>query len=479
MFQDGLIYQESRMATEEEFREDLAPLDMNDENAVGRGGPVLAYENGILYTDPGEGHSMIVGDTGSGKTQKFILTLINSCASAAESMLVIDPKGELMKRTGSYLKKKGYNVHGLSFRKPEKSPDGWNPLGNIEAMYAQGKDKAAQHLQNDLMQRLFNDRSSSDKDKFWNESAGMLGEGSLDLSHMMGEKLTVANLLKWRYERIPDGTMEACFRKLPHDSNAYKKLAGYFSLTAENTKTCILSTYDQLVRLFNSSDSLTEMLSQSSFDLSTAATEKTAIFLIVPDEKTTYHFLATLFTNQQYEALLDIAEDFGGKLPVRFNFILEEFCNMPKLGEIGPMLTAARSRNIRFHIVCQSYSQLLERYGDRMGKTLIDNCANLIYLHSRELDFLDYISRLAGLNEFGRPLLSTSRLQRLKKNETVIFHERCYPFIAKDLPYMYEYPVYKKYMSDEALAREEELNARNTIYTKSRAKTGKKKKMAG
>lgn len=63
-----------------------------------------------------------------------------------------------------------------------------------------------------------------------------------------------------------------------------------------------------------------------------------------------------------------------------------------------------------------------------------------------------------------------------KKNETVIFHERCYPFIAKDLPYMYEYPVYKKYMSDEALAREEELNARNTTYTKSRAKTGKKKK---
>ena len=103
MFQDGLIYQESRMATEKEFREDLAPLDMNDENAVGRGGPVLVYENGILYTYPGEDHSMIVGDTGSGKTQKFILTLINSSASAAESMLVIDPKGELMKRTGSYV----------------------------------------------------------------------------------------------------------------------------------------------------------------------------------------------------------------------------------------------------------------------------------------------------------------------------------------------------------------------------------------
>ena len=467
MFQDGLIYQESRMATDDEFLEDLTPLDINDD--VGMGGPVLAYENGVLYTDPGEGHSMIVGDTGSGKTQKFILTTIYSCACAEESMLIIDPKGELMKYSGSYLKRRGYNVHGLNFRRPDDSPDGWNPFGNIEKMYAQGKEKKAQYLQNDLMQRLFIDRSNADKDRFWNESAGMLGEGSLDLSHLMGEALTIENLLKWRYERIPDGTMETCFRKLPHDSTAYRKLAGYFSLTAENTKTCILSTYDQLVRLFNSADSLTEMLSTSTFEPAKAATEKTAIFLIVPDEKTTYHFLATLFTNQQYEALLDVAENFGGRLPKRFNFILEEFCNMPKLGEIGPMLTAARSRNIRFYIVCQSYSQLLERYGDRMGKTLIDNCANLIYLHSRELDFLEYISHLAGMNEFGRPLLSTSRLQRLKKNETLIFHERCYPYIAIDLPYMYEYPVYKKYMSAEVLAKECE----NKVIQKSKRKQNK------
>lgn len=453
MFKDGLVYQESRMATEEEFRKDLIPLDMNDDQAPGKGGPVLAYENGVLYTDPGEGHSLFVGDTGSGKTQKFILPLIYSCAAGEESMFIIDPKGELMRRTSYYLEEKGYKVHGINLRKPEESIDKWNPLGRIEEMYAKGKEKTAQYLQNDVMQRLFNERSGVDKDKYWNESAGMLGEGSLDLSYLIGEKISVANLLKWRYERIPDGTMEKCFEKLPKNSNAYRKLSGYFSLTAENTKTCILSTYDQLIRLFNSSDYLTEMLSDSTFDMASAATEMTAIFLIVPDEKTTYHFLATLFTNQLYETLLDTAEKYQGRLPIRMNFIMEEFCNMPKIGEIGPMLTAARSRNIRFHIVCQSYSQLLERYGERMGRTLIDNCANLIYIHSRELDFLDYISKLAGLNEFGRPLLSTSRLQRLGKNETVIFHDRCYPYIAKDLPYMYEYPAYKKYMSDDVIQK--------------------------
>ena len=107
-----------------------------------------------------------------------------------------------------------------------------------------------------------------------------------------------------------------------------------------------------------------------------------------------------------------------------------------------------------------------------MGKTLIDNCSNLIYLHSRELDFLEYISHLAGVNEFGRPLLSTSRLQRLKKNETVIFHNRCYPYIVKDLPNMYEYPIYDKYMSDAALG---ELEKSSKIL-KSSAKSARNRK---
>ena len=67
-------------------------------------------------------------------------------------------------------------------------------------------------------------------------------------------------------------------------------------------------------------------------------TEKRAVFLVVPDEKTTYHFLAALFISQCYESLLENAEQNNGKLPVRVNFIMEEFCNMPRLSDLGPML---------------------------------------------------------------------------------------------------------------------------------------------
>lgn len=65
----------------------------------------------------------------------------------------------------------------------------------------------------------------------------------------------------------------------------------------------------------------------------------------------------------------------------------------------------------------------------------------MIYLHSREMNFLSYISELTGKNAYGRPLISPSRLQRLKKNETLIFHDRCYPFLAIDVPLIFDYPI--------------------------------------
>ena len=60
--------------------------------------------------------------------------------------------------------------------------------------------------------------------------------------------------------------------------------------------------------------------------------EKTAIFLVVPDEKTTYHFLAALFISQCYESLLDQADVCKGELPVRVNFILEEILQYAEAG---------------------------------------------------------------------------------------------------------------------------------------------------
>lgn len=303
-----------------------------------------------------------------------------------------------------------------------------------------GKDDSENYL-NDLLQSLFFGRTEKGKDPYWNELSGQIARGISKLILKIGEKLSMKSILEWRHTKMKDGTLQNCFLALPTDSDIYQDLAGFMNLTAENTRTCIESTFDQLTSLFTASKALTEMMSDTSFKVENIGKEKTAIFLVVPDEKTTYHFLATLFITQCYESLLENADLYGGVLPVRVNFILEEFCNMPKLDDIVAMLTAARSRNIRFHIVIQSYSQMIDKYSENISKTVMDNCGNLIYLHTREISFLEYISKLAGKNEFGRPLLSVSRLQHLKKNETVIFHDRCYPMVVQDLPLVFEYPM--------------------------------------
>lgn len=443
MLNDGLIFSESRMAYEQELIEDLAAFDLKSSNGVFKGGPVLFRKDNICYTDGSDIHDLIIGDTGSMKTLKFVLPLIYSCAMANESMVIVDPKGELVRKSGTFLEKRGYKKIVLNWRRPQESPDHWNPFERVQNAYdngESGKDDSENYL-NDLLQSLFFGRTEKGKDPYWNELSGQIARGISKLILKIGEKLSMKSIIEWRHTKMKDGTLQNCFLALPTDSDIYQDLAGFMNLTAENTRTCIESTFDQLTSLFTASKALTEMMSDTSFKVENIGKEKTAIFLVVPDEKTTYHFLATLFITQCYESLLENADLYGGVLPVRVNFILEEFCNMPKLDDIVAMLTAARSRNIRFHIVIQSYSQMIDKYSENISKTVMDNCGNLIYLHTREISFLEYISKLAGKNEFGRPLLSVSRLQHLKKNETVIFHDRCYPMVVQDLPLVFEYSM--------------------------------------
>nr|WP_314448221.1 type IV secretory system conjugative DNA transfer family protein [uncultured Lachnoanaerobaculum sp.] len=443
MVENGLNYYDSRTATEEEFTEDLSASTLSDGTQQTKGGPILFRKDGKIYTDPSDLHNLIVGNTGSMKTLRFVLPLIYSSAMADESMIVVDPKGELVRKTHTFLKERGYQISVLNWRNTRLSPNSWNPMGRINKLYKSGKrgQEDAVNALNDLLDGLFNKRSNADKDKYWNESAGRLALGLCKLILAVDEELSLRKLLDWKNGKLKDGTVRSCFESLASDNDIYQNLSGYMNLTAENTKTCIESTFDQLTGIFSSSKALIEMMSEDTMELESIDLDKRAIFLVVPDEKTTYHFLVTLFIKHVYELLLEKADQNKGCLPIRMNFIMEEFCNMPKLDDLAPMLTAARSRNIRFHLVIQSYGQMVDKYGESISKTIMDNCGNLIYLHTNEISFLEYVSKLAGNNEYGRPLISVSRLQHLKRNETLIFHDRCYPFLVQNLPMIFEYPI--------------------------------------
>ncbi|MFR5746411.1 MAG: type IV secretory system conjugative DNA transfer family protein [Romboutsia timonensis] len=140
------------------------------------------------------------------------------------------------------------------------------------------------------------------------------------------------------------------------------------------------------------------------------------------------------FIKQCYETLIDVAQESGGKLPFRTNFILDEFANMPPLKDVTTMVTAARSRLIRFTFIIQNFAQLTQVYGKENGDTIRGNC-NLLYLISSEIAALEEISKMCGEvmskekdKTASTPLVTVSDLQRLSQFEIIVLRRRMFPY---------------------------------------------------
>ncbi len=227
----------------------------------------------------------------------------------------------------------------------------------------------------------------------------------------------------------------------------------YFGIanSSDKARGDVQSTLFTLIQVFMTQENLVRNMSYNSFDMRTIGRKKTAIYIIVPDEKNTYHFIATTFVKQCYETLIQEAQkEVNRALPIRVNFVLDEFANIPALPDMPSMITAARSRNMRFFLVIQSVHQLENKYREE-AQTIKGNCDNWVFLTSKELSLLEEISKLCGKLRFGEnnecesPLISVSQLQRLNKNrgEALIFHCRQYPLIT-ELADIDEY-YFKKY----------------------------------
>ena len=429
----------SRWAKEKEMKEDkgIVHIKAIDKNIEGAGIPII--NNGTdLWVDDGEYHTLIIGTTGSGKSECVVKPQVNVLAKKGESMIVTDPKGELYKYCGSYLKEQGYNIIVLNFRDPEDG-NAWNPLTAPYQNYKNGNRDKATELLDDIATNILVDPKNKEA-AFWERSAADYFCG-LALGLFKDAKESEVNL---NSINVMSTIGEERFAA-SHYINEYFNLKGADSseyifasntINAPNeTKGGILSTFRQKIRIFSSREKLSEMLSYSDFDMRSIGEQKTAVFLIIHDEKTTYHSLLTVFLKQCYETLIDVAKVHGGKLPIRTNFILDEFANMPPLSDVDSMVSAARSRAIRFTFIIQNFSQLDDVYGKEVAQTIKGNSNNWIYLISTEMAALEEISKMCGEvkskekdKTASTPLVTITDLQKMKLFQAIIIRSRMAPF---------------------------------------------------
>ena len=429
------------------------------------GVPVRAFvdKKGVLQCNFMCGvHSLIIGATGSGKTTTFINPMIQLLAASGKgsSMIMTDPKGELLDLHSGFLKERGYDVKVLDLRDTYSSSR-WNPLGSIWDMYQEylqvdkgmvaHKDAlsdypdlkrmdeeepgegglwieykgcaytdarhcldevsvAKQKIYDEMYEDL-NDFVSvlcpitNEKDPLWEKGArsiilatclAMLEDSADPDLNMTKEKFNFFNVNKILTNSTDD------FKELRAYFEGRDKMSQAYSLSrqvlgaAQQTMSSYMSITFDKLNMFND-QGICGLTSATDINPAEFAEKPVALFMKIPDEKDTRHGLAAVFILCIYKALIKVASAREDlSLPRNVYFILDEFGNMPKIEKFDKMITVGRSRKIWFNMVVQSYSQLNAVYGEQVADIVKSNCAMKMFIGSNDIGTCKEFSELCG-----------------------------------------------------------------------------------
>lgn len=284
------------------------------------------------------------------------------------------------------------------------------------------------------------------KDKFWDEGAAeMITAAAAFLMENGDDRYINFKSIRFLYELGVDGKNKGKLQEYMElfrspDSDSRIKFATYFS--AEGVaKGNLKSVFNQKVALLTATEEIMEMTSSTSFDFNEICNKKTAIYIVVHDEKSTYHGLVALFFKQFYEVAIKQTRLMEGqrfKVPV--NFILDEFAMMPAIKDIQRIFAAARSRGVRINIFYQSPQQLEEVYGKNEAAIIWDNCNVRCYLGSNSYAVKEYFSKEAGSTlRYSKKekkwikenLLSPEKLSKFQRGKVLFLITEKNPIVTK------------------------------------------------
>ena len=439
----------ARFETTERFLQSTSVVNSTEAELKCAGIPLTHIDENTYATSTDELHCFVIGDSGCGKTRRVILPTIRLLAKAGESMVLSDPKGELFRMTANSLREKGYTVQVLNFRNPCRGHR-WNPLGLIDTLYHAGdsesKDRALMMLSDivDVLQQGL----KGEKDPFWAMAAGdvlrgislmILDYGELGELTFENIAITARDVLK----KLGTPQFKEFLNSLPKSSPISQNLSVIVT-NHPDTRNCIMAEFEAMISLYTSQELLMDLFAVSEIDINTLGLSPTALFFILPDDTEALYPIATVFVKQIYSALIALAdEQRDGKLPNRVTFLLDEFANFAKMPSIESMLTAARSRRIRFVLVCQSMDQLTAKYEDHGRETLLANCRTWLYMSCRNLPFLRRLEELIGyyISPYTHeriPLVDIGELQHFDIGQVLVLNDRCRPMMG----YLPDYSQY-------------------------------------
>lgn len=338
---------------------------------------------------------LVVGGSGAGKSRGFALPNIMQCYC---SMVITDPKAELLRKTGGLLEKKGYEVRVFDLINPDTSFC-YNPFEYVH------DDKDVLRLISNLIQNT-TPKGSQSSDPFWEKSeTALLQALMLYLLHeappeeqnfaMIMEMLGSAQVKEEDedYESPLDILFDRLEMRDP-DSIAVKQYHIYKQAAGKTAKSILISVGVRLAA-FNLPQ-IAKLTNTDELDLSSMGERKVALFCCIPDADTSLNYLVGMIYSQLFQTLYYMADRVhGGALPVPVNCIMDEFPNVSLPNEFEKILATCRSRSIYCSIIIQNMSQLKALFKDSW-ESLVGNCDEFLYLGGNEKETHKYVSELLG-----------------------------------------------------------------------------------
>ena len=442
-------------------------------------------------------HCLMIGASGVGKTAFFLYPNLEFACASGMSYLALDTKGDLARNYGTIAKKYyGYHVSVIDLRNPTRS-DGSNLLTLInrymdiarehpDNLAARAKaEKYAKILAKTIVNPGGDDQDRGQNAFFYDAAEGLLTSVILLLAEYVPpdssghEKRHIVSVFKLVQELLaPSGQgkktgFQVLMDNLPSTHKA-RWFAGAALNTSEQGMASVMSTVLSRLNAFLDSELEQVLCFDSAIDAEHFAAEKSAIFLVLPEEDSTKNFMAGLMIQNLSRELFSVADEHGGKLQNRVVFYCDELGTMPPF-DILPLFSAGRSRKLTLVPIIQSLAQLEKNYGKEGAEIISDNCQDTIFggfapnsqtaetlskaLGSRTV-LTGSVSRGKDSNSQSlqmaeRALLSPDELKSLPKGEFVVMKTGTHPMRTKlQLYFKWGISFEEPYQTSERAQRE-------------------------
>ncbi|MEM3828741.1 MAG: type IV secretory system conjugative DNA transfer family protein [Conexivisphaerales archaeon] len=406
---------------------------------------------------------LVIGGSGTGKTRYFVKP---NLLQAHSSYIVTDPKGEISREVGYFLRQAGFRVRIFDLIDMEYSSK-YNPFN----YFIKGEDDVIALVET-IVQSVYQGKQQS-SDAFWEKAEVLLL--SAIMSYIFTElpkgDRNIATVMDILRESSDFAVLDTMFAEVTaRKPDAYcSRLWDSFKVVREAGKTLssILITATTTLQVWNQ-ERVRRLMMEDTVELDKLGDEPTALFIVIPDSTKVYNFIAAMMYKQLFTTLYYKADKlYNGPLPMHVRFILDEFPNIGKISDFEQILSTVRSRNISCSIIIQNTAQLKDMYSDKgqdAWENVAGNCSTILYLGGREYQTMEYISKLLGkatidvkdeslskgketsksesVKKQSRELLFPDEVGRIKPNQAIVVVQNSFPF----LDYKFELKEHPNYM---------------------------------